>query len=115
MKKTFLDLGLFTGVSQSENFGNLKNILPVREMAPSSRPIGWPQGDTIELPKTYDTSQGEQSVTVLLERTATSCLLILRDGRVRYERYFGSGGRDVQWLSMSVAKSFVSALEIGRA
>ena len=110
MTKTFLELGLFTGVSQSENFANLKNMLSVREKAPSSNPIAWAEGERIELPETYLTSEGDQSVRELLERTSTSALLIIRDGEIRYEEYFGTGGREVQWLSMSVAKSFVSAL-----
>ncbi len=108
--KTILDLGLFTGVSQSEHFGNLKNLIPVREMSPSATPIAWPEGEQIALPDTYSTAEGEQSVQALLERTSTSALLIIRDGEIRHESYYGTGGRDVQWLSMSVAKSFVSAL-----
>ena len=40
----------------------------------------------------------------------TSALLVLRDGSVRIERYFLTGGPDVQWISWSVAKSFISAL-----
>lgn len=31
-------------------------------------------------------------------------------GVIRHESYFLAGGPDVQWLSMSVAKSFISAL-----
>jgi CubicO group peptidase (beta-lactamase class C family) len=37
-------------------------------------------------------------------------MLVLKDGRIRHESYRLSGGREVQWISWSVAKSFVSAL-----
>jgi CubicO group peptidase (beta-lactamase class C family) len=37
-------------------------------------------------------------------------MLVLREGEIRHERYALTGGSEVKWLSMSVAKSFVSAL-----
>jgi hypothetical protein len=39
----------------------------------------------------------------------SSALLILKDGEIRHEQYWLTGGRDVQWISFSVAKSLVSA------
>jgi len=44
-----------------------------------------------------------------LSETDTSAVLVIKDGVVRTERYMLTGGRDVNWMSMSVAKSFVSA------
>jgi len=35
---------------------------------------------------------------------------VLKDGARRFERYALNGGRDVQWMSWSVAKSFLSTL-----
>jgi CubicO group peptidase (beta-lactamase class C family) len=37
-------------------------------------------------------------------------VLILKDGNIRFEQYWSTGGPDETWLSMSVAKSFISAL-----
>ena len=37
-------------------------------------------------------------------------MLILKDGKISYENYWLTGGKNVQWISMSVAKSFISAL-----
>src|SRR5690625_1652750 len=110
MGTTFADLGLFTGISQSENFADLKNLIPVREMTPATNPRPWPLGDSIELPEHFETHDSRLEVNEVLARTATSALLVLRDGAIRYENYWNTGGRDVQWISMSVAKSFVSAL-----
>ena len=45
-----------------------------------------------------------------LQRTDTSALLILKNGEIQFEQYWLTGGEDVQWMSMSVAKSFISAL-----
>ena len=45
-----------------------------------------------------------------LEATDTSALLVLQNGKIRLEDYDLTGGRHVQWISWSVAKSFISAL-----
>ena len=36
--------------------------------------------------------------------------MILQNGRIQFEKYWLTGGENVQWMSMSVAKSFISAL-----
>jgi CubicO group peptidase (beta-lactamase class C family) len=52
------------------------------------------------------TKSFEQSLT----DTETVALVLLKGGEIRYERYALTGGPEVPWVSMSVAKSFVSAL-----
>jgi CubicO group peptidase (beta-lactamase class C family) len=104
------DLGLFTGVPQHENFSRIKDLLPTRAMAPSSKPTAWPQGAAITLPETYSFDGEPRSTEQFLEDTDTGALLVLVDGVVRYERYLLTGGPDIQWLAMSVTKSFTSAL-----
>lgn len=110
MQKTIADIGLFSGIPQLDNFANFKNLVPVSRMAPSSTPRVWPQGEQIALPETYRFNGEDLSVEGLLRDTSTSALIVLRDGKVRYEGYWHTGGPDVQWISMSVAKSFVSAM-----
>ena len=44
-----------------------------------------------------------------LRETDTSGLLVLKAGEILLERYLLTGGPQVNWFSMSVAKSFVSA------
>lgn len=110
MTKTIADLGVFSGIDQTENFANLKNLIPVVEMKSSAPIKHWTVGEPIKLPEEYDLVGQKQSVQEILDRTSTSALVILRDGKIRYENYWRTGGPDVQWISMSVAKSFVSAL-----
>jgi CubicO group peptidase (beta-lactamase class C family) len=104
------DLKLFTGVPQHQNFSRIKDLLPTRAMAPSSKPTAWPQGEAVTLPETYSFDGASRSTEQFLEDTDTGALLVLVDGVVRYERYRLSGGPDVPWLAMSVTKSFTSAL-----
>lgn len=107
---SFGQLGLFTGVPQSENFGNFKNLLPNKEMPASTVPQPWSRGPAFELPETFVSSDESVGTAQFLAESETSALLVLQDGAVRYEEYWLTGGRDVQWISMSVAKSIISAL-----
>ncbi|MFF9572575.1 serine hydrolase domain-containing protein [Streptomyces sp. NPDC014685] len=109
-RMTMADLGLFTGAPQHEHFCRMKDLLDTREMAPSAHPHFWPRGETTPLPETYEYDGTARPTEEFLADTDTSALLVLVDGAIRHESYFLTGGPDVQWLSMSVAKSFVSAL-----
>jgi CubicO group peptidase (beta-lactamase class C family) len=101
---------LFSGVPQYRTFARMQHLAPVTAMAPSDTPFQFPEGPTMELPTTYTFEGDTRNLHCLLGATHTSALLVLRQGSVRYEEYWLTGGRDIQWLSMSVAKSFVSAL-----
>lgn len=107
---TLADLQLFTGAPQVENFCRMAELVQTRAMAPSSHPREWPQGDPVELPLAFSFDGQERSVQEFLDETETSALLVLREGRVVHESYHRTGGPDVPWLSMSVAKSFVATL-----
>jgi CubicO group peptidase (beta-lactamase class C family) len=109
-RQTLADLALFTGVPQHENFNRLKDLLDVREMAASAKPYAWPEGTPVTLPATYEFDGAGRSTEQFLVDTDTAALLVLVDGALRHEHYALTGGPDVQWLSMSVAKSFISAL-----
>lgn len=70
------------------------------EIAPSGRPLPLPAGRPLAIP----------GVEAFMAGQRTAGLVIVQDGKVRFERYglgFGAGGR---WTSFSVAKSFTSTL-----
>lgn len=101
---------LFVGEPVLEVFCRPAELLPATTMAASSVPTAWPVGTPVELPSTYTFRDTEHSVDEFLAATDTGALLVLREGAIRYERYWHTGGPEVRWLSMSVAKSFISAL-----
>jgi len=105
---------LFTGVEQYENFSRLAEFFPVTKMQASKKPFSFKEGEAIKLPKSYRFKEGAVDVESFLSETDTSALLVIKNGEVRFERYMLTGGRDVNWLSMSVAKSFI-ATSIGIA
>ena len=101
---------VFSGVPQYEKFARVQHTSPVSLLSPSEKPFEFPDGSRISLPTTYEFNGDVRNVHALLGATHTSALLVLKQGSVRFEEYWLTGGRDVQWISMSVAKSFVSAL-----
>lgn len=107
---SFVELGLFTGIPQHENFARIPELLPTSKMSPSSTPHDWPAGDPLELPKSYALNGEHKSTEDFLVQTDTAALLVLRDGAIAHEWYGLTGGPNVPWISMSVAKSVISAL-----
>jgi len=99
---------LFTGVEQYENFNRLAEIYPVSTMTASSNRFEFAEGPLIELPRAFSYKDKQIDVETFLSETDTSAVLVIKDGEVRFERYMLTGGRDVNWMSMSVAKSFIA-------
>lgn len=107
---TMIELDLFSGKPQHDNFSRFKEILAVSRMAASAAPHQFADAPTISLPQTYSFEGEERSTEAFLTETGTSAMLVLNAGAVVHELYRLTGGREVQWISWSVAKSFVSAL-----
>lgn len=101
---------LFTGAEQSQNFHQLQHIFPSRRISASENPRPFPRGPDISLPASFSYEGSQFDTEDFLEFTDTSALLVIKDGIVRYENYWLTGGPEVQWISFSVGKSFVSAL-----
>ncbi|MFZ4720542.1 MAG: serine hydrolase domain-containing protein, partial [Ilumatobacteraceae bacterium] len=106
----FASIGLFSGAPQHETFDRLHRLVPSSRMTPSSAPHRFPDGPQVTLPESFEFDGTTWRTEEFLDVTDTSSLLVLRDGAVVHEQYRLTGGRDVQWISWSVAKSFVSAL-----
>lgn len=109
-RRSFNEIGAFTGAAQYENFARIKDILPVREMPASTAPAPFPVGAPLDLPRTFEFDGRAIDTVQYLADSETSALLVLHEGRLRFEQYWLTGGADIQWISMSVAKSWVSAL-----
>ena len=101
---------LFTGEEQYQNLNRVYEIFPTSKLSHSSKPLVFKKGASLELPSNFIFEDKVVKVDEYLPRTDTSALLILKDGKISYENYWLTGGKNVQWISMSVAKSFISAL-----
>lgn len=101
---------LFSGSDQHQKFNRVYELFPTSNLAPSNNPSSFEIESMIELPNSFVYESRSVDVNEYLDRTDVSALLILKDGKIRYENYWLTGGREVKWISMSVGKSFVSAL-----
>lgn len=99
---------LFSGKEQYPMFGRLAEVFPVSTMPAAQEPFNFDTGETITLPTNFEYKGKKVEVENFLTETDTSALLVIKNGEVRFERYSLTGGRDVNWLSMSVSKSFIA-------
>ncbi len=101
---------LFSGSDQYQKFNRVYELFPTSNLVPSKNPSSFESESLIKLPNSFVYESKSVDVNEYLDRTDVSALLILKDGKIRYENYWLTGGREVKWISMSVGKSFVSAL-----
>ncbi len=104
-----LQLELYSGKPQHEVFARMTDLFPTGRMEPGV-PRSFPVGDAMDLPREFHFEGTRRDVRGFLSSTDTSALLVSKAGQLCFEEYFLTGGRTVNWISWSVAKSFVSAL-----
>ena len=101
---------LFTGAEQIQNFNRMHEMFPVNVLPPAPQSLQFESGVAAPLPASFMYLGAEVQTSEFITRTDSGALLVLKDGKVTFEQYWQTGGRDQTWLSMSVAKSFISAL-----
>ena len=101
---------LYSGERQHENFCRMEDFYHTATLKAASHIRPFPKGNDSVLPDTYRFEGETRKLSDLIQATDTSALLVLQDGKIRYEQYFLTGGPQVRWTSWSVAKSFISAL-----
>jgi len=101
---------LFSGEEQYENLNRFYTFIDSSTLTPSPTPINFRSSKPIPPPISFTFNNAEVKTEDFLQRTDTSALLVLKNGEIQFEKYWLTGGETVQWMSMSVAKSFISAL-----
>ena len=101
---------LFTGAEQIQNFNRMHEMFPVNVLPPAPQSLQFESGVAVPLPTSFMYLGAEVQTSEFITRTDSGALLVLKDGKITFEQYWQTGGRDQTWLSMSVAKSFISAL-----
>lgn len=90
------------------NFSNIDKVffnVPV----PSAGDVEPWEKETANLPERFNSPVGEKVLVDWLEDSATTSLLVLRDGKIVFEDYYLDTKPDDLRISWSVAKSFLSA------
>ncbi|MDA8903728.1 beta-lactamase family protein [Porticoccaceae bacterium] len=101
---------LFTGVEQIDNFNRMHQMFPVTAMPAADQPYSFQVAESVPLPTEFSYGGKRVEAEEFLARTDTGAVLVVKDGAIQFEQYWRSGGQTQTWLSMSVAKSFISAL-----
>jgi CubicO group peptidase (beta-lactamase class C family) len=70
------------------------------EVSPAAKPLPLPQGKPLTIP----------GIDAYLAKQRAAGMVIVQDGKVRFERYGLGFGPEGRWTSFSVAKSFTSTL-----
>lgn len=96
-------------------FQTAEQVFPVRRVSAGK--------DVWKLPKspradgfsvTYEFDGASHDIDAFNERTRSNALLILKDGKIVYERYLNGSKPDTRFISFSMGKSFTSTM-IGMA
>jgi CubicO group peptidase (beta-lactamase class C family) len=103
-------LRLFNGAPQVETFRNMATIRPCRVVRRSDSPLPLARSDATDLPAAYEFQGQRRAPDAFLADTETVGLMAVKDGRVRFERYWLDQDATMPWTSFSVVKSMVSAL-----
>ncbi|HEY2706846.1 MAG TPA: serine hydrolase domain-containing protein [Caulobacteraceae bacterium] len=103
-------IGLFQGGAQVDNFREMATIRPVRVVRRAAKAAPFEPGAPLDLPAAFEFEGQTFDTAQFLAEIETTGLLVLRDGRIVFERYWLGNDATTQAASWSVGKSFVSAL-----
>jgi CubicO group peptidase (beta-lactamase class C family) len=95
-------------------YRNIDRVFPSRKVPRSETPSELPVSGKLPADVHFTFQDSVYSMDDYIEQNRVAAMLILKDGKMMYELYrFGNTGQ-TRWMSMSIAKSIVSAL-IGAA
>ncbi|ANK13706.1 serine hydrolase domain-containing protein [Erythrobacter neustonensis] len=98
-----LQVLFWTDAQRSERFRAMEQWFAGHEVAAAANPRSLPAGEPLG-------AELQAEISRLMADTGTAGVMVLQDGKVRYESYgLGLGPQD-RWTSFSVAKSFTSTL-----
>ena len=88
---------------RSAAFRDMESLFPGLEVAPANTVRTFPRGESLD-------AETVAAIRSFMADTQAGGVMVLEDGKVRFEEYgLGLGAKD-RWTSFSVAKSFTSSL-----
>lgn len=91
-------------------FRNIDRLFPTRTVAASTRPCKLEQSSYELKDFTADIDGKKYDINDYFALNSITGMVVLKDGRLVYEKYQHGNGPDTRWMSMSVAKSITSTL-----
>ena len=102
-------LSLFSGREVFEPFRSCEEIFPCGHIRRAGAPFEFGSSPR-ELPTRHVFDGVERDLQAFLEEVDTTGLVVIKNDQVTFEEYWHGNTAQTRWISMSVAKSFVSAL-----
>ena len=109
IKRLFKVMSLFDKDNIVENFRTMPEMFPYHEIHRGENVFEF-ETALQDLPKTFEYNGKTYNIEELLEDTWTTGLIVIKDDKIRFEKYYRGNTRDTLNISWSVGKSFVSAL-----
>ena len=88
---------------RAERFRSMEAWFPGHEVPAAAEPRAFPKGEPLG-------KEEAAKIRSFMERTNAAGIMVLQDGKKRYEAYRLGFAPDQRWTSFSVAKSFTSTL-----
>ncbi len=101
---------LFRDRDHVADFRNMRAFFPAVTVRASGRPSALAQGPQVDLPVSFDFHGSRIDTASFLALTDTTALIIVKDDKIVFERYFRGTDARTRTVAWSVSKSFVSAL-----
>jgi CubicO group peptidase (beta-lactamase class C family) len=98
-----LEVLFWNDAQRSQRFRAMEQWFAGHEVPAAARPRALPEGEPLG-------PELEAEIAALMDSTNTAGVMVLVDGKVRYEAYRLGIGPEERWTSFSVAKSFTSTL-----
>jgi CubicO group peptidase (beta-lactamase class C family) len=101
---------LFQDRDHVADFHNMRAFFPTAVVRASGNPSALAQGQQVDLPVSFDFRGTRIDTASFLALTDTTGLVIIKDDKVVFERYFRGTDAHTRTVAWSVSKSFASAL-----
>lgn len=101
---------LFKDRDHVADFRNMKAYFSSAPVRASGNPSVLAQGPQVDLPTSFDFRGARIETAAFLDLTDTTGLIIVKDDRIVFERYFRGTGAHTRTVAWSLSKAFVSAL-----
>jgi CubicO group peptidase (beta-lactamase class C family) len=101
---------LFQDRGHVADFHNMRAFFPTVRVRASGSPSALVQGSQVDLPVSFDFRGTRIDTVSFLALTDTTGLIIIKDDKIVFERYFRGTDPHTRTVAWSVSKSFASAL-----
>lgn len=101
---------LFQDRDHVADFRNMRAFFPTVMVRASGSPSALAQGAQVDLPVSFDFRGNGIDTASFLEQSDTTGLIVIKDDKIVFERYFRGTDAHTRTVTWSVSKSFASAL-----